>query len=84
MDFADTINALTTHLDGCFWRIKGLVASPDLAGFQQQETDMPMLPVEFVKQQGDADYGFTGEIFFPTTYSNGDGGVLHLHVDFDA
>ena len=84
MDFADTINNLTEHLEGCHWHIKGLVAFPDLAGFQRQETDMPLLPVEFVKQQGDDDYGLTGEIYFPTAYQNGDGDVFHLHIVFDA
>ena len=84
MDFADTINELTQHLDGNFWTLKGLVAFPELAGFQRQATDMKTLPVEFVKQSGDDDYGFHGEIYFPTTYPNGDGGVLHLHVAFSA
>jgi hypothetical protein len=81
MDFADTINQLSDHME-CYWQINGLVAFPDLNGFEKQDTDMPMLPVEFVKQSGCGDYGFHGEIYFPTTYPNGDGGVLHLHVRF--
>ncbi len=84
MDFADTINALSEHMDKTHWRIKGLVSFPNLGGFQKQETGIALLPVEFVRQQGDDDYGFSGEIYFPTTYGNGDGGVLHLHVEFDA
>lgn len=84
MDFADTINELTKHLDGTFWTLKGMVAFPELEGFQQQDTGMKTLPIEFVKQKGDDDYGFSGEIYFPTSYPNGDGGRLHLHVAFAA
>jgi hypothetical protein len=43
---------------------------------------MTVLPVRFIEQQGDDDCGFYGEIYFPTSYSNGDGGVLYLHVDY--
>ena len=84
MDFADTINQLSAHMDCSYWHIKGLVAFPEMTGFQRQETEMKTLPVEFVKQNGDDDYGFSGEIYFPTTYQNGDGGVLHLHIEFNA
>lgn len=83
MDFADTINQLIDHMGGSTLRIKGLVCSPDLKGFQKQETEMALLPVEYVKQQGDGDYGYHGEIYFPTTYPDGDGGVMHLHIEFD-
>ena len=82
MDFADVFNAISTHMDATNWTIKGLVALPDLTGFDKQETDMPLLPTEYVKQSGCGDYGYHGTIFFPTTYSNGDGGVLHLHVEY--
>jgi hypothetical protein len=84
MDFADTINQLSVRMEGSDLRIKGLVGFPDLTGFYRQETNMKMLPVEFVKQSGDGDYGFHGEIYFPTAYPNGDGGVLYLHIEFDA
>lgn len=84
MDFADVINGLFDHMDGGFWNIKGLIAHPDLNGFSEQKTEMELLPVEFVRQYGDGDYGFHGDIYFPTTYSNGDGGVLYLHITFDA
>jgi hypothetical protein len=43
---------------------------------------MKMFPTEYVRQFGDCDYGFYGDIYFPTTYSNGDGGVLYLHVSW--
>lgn len=84
MDLAETINELTQHMADTSWHIYGLVAFPDLKGFQQQETDMKSMPVEFVRQSGDADYGFVGEIYFPTSYPNGDGGVMHLHIGFCA
>lgn len=82
MDFAAAINGLTEHFDGVYWHIEGLVSFPDLTGFSKQETDIDIFPIEFVKQKGDADYGFNGTIYFPTTYPNGDGGKLYLHVTF--
>jgi len=82
MDFAETINALTKHMESSHWAIDRLEAFPNLSGFQKQATDMQLLPVEFVRQQGDDDYGFSGEIYFPTPYPDGDGGVLYLHVAF--
>ncbi len=83
MDFADVINDLTDHMNGSSWEIRGLVAFPDLTDFQQQETDMRTLPVEWVNQKGSEDFGgYYGTIYFPTAYPNGDGGVLHLHVEY--
>jgi len=82
MDFADVINGLIEHLDGVYWHIEGLVAFPNLNGFSKQETDIAIFPIEFVKQQGDGDYGFCGEIYFPTNYPNGDDGNMYLHVTF--
>lgn len=82
MDFADVINALIERFGDSHWIIRGLVFDPDLKGFSRQETDIDVLPVEFVNQQGDDDYGFNGTIYFPTTYPDGDGGKLYLHVTF--
>ena len=82
MDFADVFNALTAHMDGMSWAIRGLVSNPDLAGFDKQETDMPMFPVEYIDQRGCGDYGYHGTIYFPTTYSDGDGGVMCIRVEF--
>lgn len=82
MDFADAMNQLTAHMEVTQWTPKGLVGFPDLTGFERQDTDMPLLPVEYVKQSGCADYGFHGTIFFPTPYPNGDGGFLHLQVEY--
>lgn len=82
MDFADTINQLSAHMEGMTWRIRGLVSEHNLNGFKMQDTDMPLLPVEYVRQLGDADYGFHGTCLFPTTYQNGDGGVMLLEVEF--
>lgn len=82
MDFADVFNAISLHMNGMNFVIKGLEAFPDLAGFDKQETDMHLFPVEYVKQSGCGDYGYHGTIFFPTTYPNGDGGVLHLRVEY--
>lgn len=83
MDFADVIKALLTRFSGENWQIKGLVAHPDLTGFREQATDMGLLPVEFIKQRGCGDYGLYEELLFPTAYSDGDGGVLYLHVALD-
>lgn len=82
MDFADTINDLCGHMAGYTWVIKGLVTHPNLAGFTQQATELPRLPVEFVKQVGDGDYGYHGDIYFPLPYGNGDGGMQYLHVQY--
>lgn len=82
MDFADVLNALSEHIKVSSWTIKGLVSYPDLKDFDKQETDMPILPVKYVKQSGCGDYGFYGTIYFPTTYTNGDGGVMHIHVEY--
>ncbi len=84
MDFADVFNAIATHMDssGSSWIIKGLEAHPDLAGFSKQETDMALFPVEYIDQRGDGDYGYHGTIYFPTTYSNGDGGVMFIRVEY--
>lgn len=81
MDFADVFNAISQHMDGN-WIIKGLEAFPDLSDFDRQETEMQLFPVEYVKQSGCGDYGYYGTIYFPTTYSNGDGGVLFLRVEY--
>lgn len=82
MDFADVFNAIDEHMNGMNWMIKGLVAFPDLTGFDKQETEMALFPVEYVKQSGCGDYGYHGMVYFPTTYSNGDGGHLHLRVEY--
>lgn len=82
MDFADTINALSSHFVIDSWMIKGLVAHPDLTKCGRQETEMSLLPIEFVDQRGGGDFGFYGDIYFPTKYSDGDGGVLYLHVTY--
>lgn len=82
MDFADVFNALSQHMDSTNWTIKGLEAFPVLTGFDKQETDMVLFPVEYVKQSGCGDYGYHGTIYFPTTYPNGDGGVMHLRVEY--
>ena len=82
MDFADVLNALSQHMNVSSWTIKDLVAYPDLKGFDKQETDIRLLPVEYVKQSGCGDCGYHGTIYFPTTYTNGDGGVLHIHVEY--
>lgn len=82
MDFADVFNALSQHMNGINWTIKGLEGFPDLTGFDRQETDMSLFPVEYVKQSGCGDYGFHGTIYFPTTYSNGDGGFAHLRIEY--
>lgn len=81
MDFADVFNAISEHMDGN-WTIKGLVANPDLTRFSKQETEMKLFPIEYVNQRGCGDYGYWGTIYFPTTYSNGDGGVLYLEITF--
>ena len=84
MDFADAVNQLITHFEETCssWQIQGFVFSPNLKGTQEQTTNMELLPIEFVDQRGDGDYGYHGNVFFPTTYSNGDGGYLYLHVTF--
>jgi hypothetical protein len=84
MDFADVFNAISAHMDssGESWVIRGLEASPDLTNFRKQETDMALFPVEYIDQRGCGDYGYHGTIYFPTIYSDGDGGVLHLLVEF--
>ena len=82
MDFADVINQLSVSMDESrvTYGIVGLVAHPDLRGYMETSTTMSVLPVEYYKQDGDADYGFCGDSYFPTAYSDGDGGVLYLHV----
>lgn len=82
MDFADVLNDLSSHMQVSSWTIKGLVSFPDLTGFDKQETDMELLPVEYIKQTGCGDYGYYGTIYFPTTYENGDGGFMHIHVEY--
>lgn len=82
MDFADVLNDLSKIMDGATWTITGLEAFPNLSGFDRQETGVELLPVEYVKQSGCADYGYHGTIYFPTTYPNGDGGVLHIRVKY--
>lgn len=84
MDFADVFNAISAHMDSSAssWSIKGLDAFPDLAGFSKQETDMALFPVEYVNQRGCGDYGYHGTIYFPTTYPNGDGGVMCIRVEY--
>ncbi|RCX32065.1 hypothetical protein [Thioalbus denitrificans] len=82
MDFGDVLKELMDHLNDVYWTIGGLHARPDLSGFQQQSTDMKTLPMEFVDQRGCGDHGFGGTIYFPTEYSDGDGGKLFLRVDF--
>jgi hypothetical protein len=82
MDFADVFNQLYTYMEETrvtYW-IAGLVAHPDIVGYMKTATTMPLLPVEHYKQGGDSDCGFYGESYFPTTYPDGDGGVLYLHV----
>ena len=44
---------------------------------------MEIFPIEYVFQKGDDDFGFSGEIYLPTVYPNGDGGVLYLHIWFE-
>lgn len=82
MDFADVFNAIEEHMNGINWTIRGLEPFPDLTGFNKQETETSLFPVEYVKQSGCGDYGFHGTIYLPTTYSNGDGGVLHLCITY--
>lgn len=84
MDFADAINQIQASMEGNSWQIEGLAARPDLSGFDEQETDMPLFPVEYVRQNGGGDYsGYYGDIYFPTTYPDGDGvGVLFLHITY--
>ena len=82
MDFADVLSALSLHMNGMSWTIKGLDGYPDLTGFDRQETGLALLPVEYVKQSGCGDYGYHWTIYFPTTYPNGDGGVMHLRVEY--
>lgn len=82
MDFAKVINELIDHMDGNSWSIHGFEPHPDLSDHQEQETGMETLPIEYVSQQGCDDYGFSGTIFFPTEYTNGDGGKLYLQVSF--
>ncbi|WP_323004392.1 hypothetical protein [Denitromonas sp.] len=82
MDFADVFNAIDEHMDGMNWTIRGLEPFPDLTGFSKQETETALFPVEYVKQSGCGDYGFHGTIYFPTTYPNGYGGVLHLCITY--
>ena len=82
MDFADVFNALSGHMEVTNWTITRLESFPDLTGFERQETDMPLLPVEYVKQSGCGDFGYRGIVYFPTTYSNGDGGVMHIRVEY--
>lgn len=82
MDFADVFNALTKHMETENWKLKALVSFPDLEGFSKQDTDMTLLPIEYVRQSGCGDYGYRGDLYFPTNYSNGDGGVLHIHVEY--
>ena len=82
MDFADVLNELSKHMNGISWSIVRLEPFPDLTGFGRQETDMELFPVEYVKQSGCGDYGYHGTIYFPTTYPNGDGGVMHIRVEY--
>ena len=82
MDFADVFNAIDEHMNGMNWVIKGIVAFPELSGFDKQETEMTLFPIEYVQERGCGDYGYHGTIYFPTTYPNGDGGVLHLHIEY--
>ena len=82
MDFADVFNAISEHMDGMNWTIKGLVAFPNLSGFDKQETENELFPFEYVNRRGDGDYGYYGTIYLPTTYSNGDGGVLYIHIEY--
>jgi hypothetical protein len=84
MDFADVFNQLSAYMEETrvtYW-IVGLVAHLELGGYRKTSTTMSVLPVEYYKQEGDADSGFYGDSYFPTIYSNGDGGVLYLHVSW--
>ena len=82
MYFADVWNDLTNHINMTTWNIEGVEAFPDLTGFDRQVTDSSLFPIEYVKQSGDGDHGYHGTVFFPTTYPNGDGGVLHIRVSY--
>jgi hypothetical protein len=84
MDFADVFNQLSVYMEETrvtYW-VAGLVAHPEIGGYRKTPTTMSVLPVEYYKQEGDADYGFSGESYFPTNYPDGDGGVLYLHVSW--
>lgn len=83
MDFADVFNALSLIMDGTNWHIEGIEAHPNLKGFNKQETESSLFPIEYVKQSGCGDYGYHGTVYFPTTYPNGDGGVMHVRVDYN-
>ncbi len=83
MDFLKVINDLTRHMDGNHWGINGLFTMPDLSKYQKQPTDMETLPVEYIYQVGDGDYGFSGTIFFPLEYPDGDSGKLFLKIWFE-
>lgn len=84
MDFADVFNQLSVYMgeSRLTYDIMGLVAHHELRGYTKTPTTMPVLPVEYYKQEGDADYGFYGDSYFPTAYPDGDGGVLYLHVSW--
>lgn len=82
MDFAEVFIELSKHMNGMSWSVTGIESHPDLKGFGEQETSMALFPVEWVKQIGCGDYGYHGTIYFPTTYPNGDGGVMHIRVEF--
>ena len=82
MDFAAAINELTGYMDDASWTVTGMFASPDLTGYERQETPLTHFPVEHIRQRGNGDYGFTGTIYFETPYPDGNDGRLYLRVDY--
>lgn len=66
MDFIEAIIELSSHFDGVWWSIDGIVKDPDIVGFKKQETGYPLFPIEFVQQDGNGDYGFAGVSLLPT------------------
>jgi hypothetical protein len=79
MDFLETFNALDEIFSGVHWCIEKYVLHPVLNGFNSQVTGNKLLPVEYIKQQGDPDYGYSGEAYIPLHYENGS---LYLYITF--
>jgi hypothetical protein len=81
INFVDGVNAVSEIFSGVSWNIEGIVFHPDLSGFDEQVTGNNIFPVEFIKQQGDADYGYSGEAYIHIPHPLSDDG-LYLHITY--
>jgi hypothetical protein len=85
MDLADAINDLL-KLEMGQLSIEGLTTKPDMLDndFKENGSDfgLEFFDHYFIDSVQDEEYSY-GDLYFPTTYSNGDGGFLYLHIKFD-